>query len=495
MHPLLLAPSDVLFFRDGRPMAGSLAGHSAAWPLPSVTNAALHAALWRAGFAAQAHAHRPARSGAFASNDRESHGERFGSLVTAGPFPVCTAGAAHTWFFPRPLDAIDENAVPALALAPVQTTPGAVSSIDSLGLSFAAASTRPPSKNVPAAWWSEGAWNTYLGTTQRPDGRGAPLNARVFFKGDSDFADTEAQIGIQIDAATGTTGHGDAAGKIYTAHYLRLRDGWRLGLFAKAHDKAFQHEVHGNDLIATLLAGGSEHIVVGGQQRVCSASFAPREEVASGGRLPLPFGQRDGFATAMIESAARFLVKWVLLSPAVWPEIAAGTSARGTSVRHHPGGWLPNWIEPGTLRVLLRSVSGEVRHERRQLNYNGRGYGSEEKAAAINARLVAAVVPKPIVVTGWSLGAPEAPQAGTASAPGAKPTHLAVPAGAVYYFAADTADDAKALASSLNWHGDTAGTVISRRRSTLLGEKGFGLGVCGTWQFLGDRDVRGHSTS
>ena len=39
-----------------------------------------------------------------------------------------------------------------------------------------------------------------------------------------------------------------------------------------------------------------------------------------------------------------------------------------------------------------------------------------------------------------------------------------------------------ALAAALNWHGgDTAGTTIRNRRSTLLGEKGFGLGVCGTW--------------
>jgi hypothetical protein len=56
-----------------------------------------------------------------------------------------------------------------------------------------------------------------------------------------------------------------------------------------------------------------------------------------------------------------------------------------------------------------------------------------------------------------------------------------VPAGAVYYFACDSAKDAAALASALNWHGETPGTTIRNRRSTLLGEKGFGLGVCGTW--------------
>ena len=71
---------------------------------------------------------------------------------------------------------------------------------------------------------------------------------------------------------------------------------------------------------------------------------------------------------------------------------------------------------------------------------------------------------------------------------GAKSTHLAVPAGAIYYFEAEPDKDggpgnAIALANALNWHGATDGTAIKNRRSTLLGEKGYGLGVCGTWNF------------
>ena len=37
LHQILLQPNDVLFFRDGRPMSGSLAGHSVAWPLPDAS--------------------------------------------------------------------------------------------------------------------------------------------------------------------------------------------------------------------------------------------------------------------------------------------------------------------------------------------------------------------------------------------------------------------------------------------------------------------------
>jgi hypothetical protein len=97
----------------------------------------------------------------------------------------------------------------------------------------------------------------------------------------------------------------------------------------------------------------------------------------------------------------------------------------------------------------------------------------------VSARLVAALIPKPTVVTGWALRDEEL---GNEDKPGAKSTHLAVPAGAVYYFEADSANEANALAAALNWHGSGDGSEIRNRRSTLLGEKGFGLGVCGTWE-------------
>jgi hypothetical protein len=98
----------------------------------------------------------------------------------------------------------------------------------------------------------------------------------------------------------------------------------------------------------------------------------------------------------------------------------------------------------------------------------------------IKARLVAAAVPKPLVITGWAL-----PDEAIAEKGGARSTHLAVPAGAVYYFEADSAAEAQKLAAALNWHGSNPNAnLIQNRRSTLMGEKGFGLGVCGTWEFF-----------
>ncbi len=98
-------------------MSGSLSGHGSAWPLPNVTSAALDVALHRAGFAADGHTHRASRSGHIHSEDRDTQARKFGSLATAGPFPVVTATKPQggeedrAWFFPRPLDAGGEAPV------------------------------------------------------------------------------------------------------------------------------------------------------------------------------------------------------------------------------------------------------------------------------------------------------------------------------------------------------------------------------------------------
>jgi hypothetical protein len=472
MNTILLRPTDLLFFRDGRPMSGSLAGHTAAWPLPDATNHALHAALHRAGLDGM-HAHRRGRSGQY-SDDRDRF---FGSLVTAGPYPVHADGR---WFFPRPKDAQDEGTV-SVTLCPCSSLPRAgdedpwLSSSLPAPLEYATVNSRPPAKETAAEPWLSGAaFAEYL----RPSQNGSPIDAKAHCLRDHAIADTEAALGIAIDPETQTTGRGAAAGQIYSAHYLRLRESFRLGVLARADDKEFNHPQHGSDLIRALLQERPARIIVGGQQRVCTA------ELSSSPDLPLPRGVTSGFVRL---ANGKFAVKWVLLAPAVWPEIAAGTSARGTRTRSHPGGWLPNWVCAETGSVLLRTVSADERRRRRALNSAGRGYASDDNALAIDARLVAAVVPKPVVVTGWAL-----PNATDRPDGGVKPTHLAVPSGAVYYFEADPdaaggPGNALALANALNWHGATPGTEIRNRRSTLMGEKGFGLGVCGTWTFHAPR--------
>jgi CRISPR-associated protein Cmr3 len=478
MNTILLQPTDVLFFRDGRPMTGSLAGHGAAWPLPNVINAAFHAALHR-GFPVEHgllkgvsatqhgdHVHKIVRVNK--DGRRETHDDgrhrRFGSLVTAGPFPV---NGEHRWFFPRPADLQDATLRPALLPA---RSPGCANA-NSLPkpLRYAAANRLPPTKeSAVKGWLSREAFAAYLRNDDDFGLDGHALN-------DAEFCDQEHAIGIEIDPATGTTGRGEATGKIYSAHYLRLRDReqWRLGLLAdcrKAEDAR---------LLDNLLTDNA-CIVVGGQQRICTARCVPESPaqcLPTGLKLDADFRLSKGKA----------LVKWVLLSPAIWPEMTDGPSHRGTKRVSHCGGWLPNWVDPQTGALLLRSVAQEERKRRRSINASGEGYCSEDGADAISANLVAAIIPKPLVVTGWALPDEAAGEQG-----GAQSTHLAVPAGAVYYFEAGSADDARKLAAALNWHGSESNpTTVRNRRSTLLGEKGFGLGVCGTWQFY--KDVPGRS--
>lgn len=468
MNIILLQPTDVLFFRDGRPMEGSLAGHTAAWPLPDVTNHALHAALHRAGFSG-VHAHRRGRSGIY----EERRDRKFGSLATAGPFPVDADGE---WFFPRPSDAQHLGNV-AVTLRPArgrQADGAWVGSSLPAPLRFPVGNTEPPSKAAGGEpWISARAFASYLQDGTENAAAQAGLSGGDLLR-DDDLADHEATIGIAIDPETQTTGHGATEGKLYSAHYLRLREGFRLGVAAHAEDKGSDHQSSNRDLVKALFGSGPCQIVVGGQQRVCTAV---RQDP---GTLPLPQGMNGGFKTAGEGLAKRWLVKWVLLSPAVWPEIRS-TKTNGVSQNPHPGGWLPNWVflnwdakkqeansDGRNGFVLLTAGPGRRKSQRKRSSVGG----------PIAARLVAAIIPKPLVVTGWAL-----PNDTDRPVGGAKPTHLAVPAGAVYYFEADSEGDARALANALNWHGNTPGTEIKNRRSTLFGEKGYGLGVCGTWDF------------
>lgn len=112
------------------------------------------------------------------------------------------------------------------------------------------------------------------------------------------------------------------------------------------------------------------------------------------------------------------IVKWVLLTPAIF--------------RY---GSLPGWIKDN--RVVLRpKVNGEK--------------------IDINANFLCCSVGDPMPISGWY-----------AIEHRAKPSLLAVAAGAVYYFRCNTVDDAKNLASALN----------AKNRSDMLSEKGFGFGV------------------
>ncbi len=441
MNTILLHPTDVLFFKDGRPMSGSLSGCGAAWPLPTVINAALHAALHRAGISGvHPHDHQ-------GGNGIGKDARKFGSLLTAGPFPV---DSDQNWYFPRPLDANIKDST-AVSFRPIANT-GPSSLPQCLRLKYPVANTeKNASKDVLAPWWSLDAWSAYW--------NGAEATGESHFLSDNAFSDHEHTYGIGIAPDTAT----QDGERFYSASYLRLKPGWRLGLLAEAHDKISGDPDNKRDLLHTLLpnSGTETPILVGGQQRVCTAT---RQH---GQPLPLPLGA----------SIAGTRVKWVLLTPAIFPEIG-----------EHPGGWLPSWIRHTDGQVMLKAGDTARQEREGRETWRKRVAGLPE----IPAHLAAALVGKPLPVTGWAL-----PNGTDREQGGAKSTHLAVPAGSVYYFECASPEAAQALAAALNWHGSPQlptpdSQLIKNRRSTLMGEKGFGLGVCGAWNFYPDSQKTEH---
>ncbi len=459
MNTLILQPSDVLFFKDGRPMAGSQAGHGAAWPMPDITNHAIHAALHRSEL--EGHTHRNGKSGKYQGDKRD---KKFGSVKTAGPFPVLSDHNSTQWFFPTPLDLQDNTLSP--ALLPLKSSDclseQGLSSLQT-PLKFSTANRLLQNKNsLRKAWMNCNGFEKYLSGAS---------DAELLGVDDSEIADTEESIGIGIDYESGCAGVGDAEGKIYSAHYLRLRDNWRLGLFA-ASDEKFGGKSDASFDILEKLIPEQLNIIIGGQQRACSA-----QRVKSSERIPMPMGLRKGFE----KDGERWLVKWVLLTPAIWPEIR-GNEQNG--IKQHPGGWLPNWIDPENGSVKLKDGDSS-----RKTNENRTEWRKRVRSLnCIEASLVSAIIPKPIVITGWA--SPKKDNAG-----GAKSSHYAVPAGAVYYFEANSEEQAQELANALNWHGKGNGANIENRRSALLGEKGYGIGVCGRWHFYEtSKDVPNHTS-
>lgn len=293
--------------------------------------------------------------------------------MTAGPFPVCECPDGPEWFLPVPADVgFDTAGEGADRIARLVARPAVPMGGSSLPqpLCLAVAGLLPPAKERRSGGWTlAGSFGAYL-NSENPSAMSQVEDAA--------FSDNEAQIGITIDPRTGTIGAGAAEGKIYSASYLRLRPFWALGLLSgKGGD---------DDRVdwTTRLFDNSGHIVVGGQQRLCSVELRPKAAA------PLPLGVQS------FEPGAdgRCRVKWILLTPALWPQTDGGKI-----VVRHPGGWLPNWVHPETGDVLLTHGIGRNKAER--LRRHGRTVHEPEP---IRARLLAALTGKPLPVTGGSLG-------------------------------------------------------------------------------------------
>jgi CRISPR-associated protein Cmr3 len=415
---LLLEPQDVLFFKDGRPMFGSSPGRGASLPMQHVLNGALHAAFHRAfpeeGSLPGEKIH---------SGRKVEGGFRFGNLSSLGPF--LSEETTGDWFFPRPLDLSPETG--SISHQPM----GGDSMASSLSspLVHPVVSLLPPSKEALKESISRKAFEKYL------SGEAVDCDS---FRSHDDFFIPENTVGIGLNAETNSV----EKGMLYTAEHLRLKDGIRLGAYAEL-------PLGDEDALSSLFAEDGR-ILVGGESRLCRVE---RRDVGNEG-LKLPVSG----------SIVGKRVKFVLLTPAIFP----ATSGKVT----HSGGWLPNWINPADGSFLLLDGPGSDKVKRLRFKNP-----ELREGRPIGAKLVAALLGKPEIITGW---AAEDVRGG-----GAKSTLMAVPAGSVYYFEADDETEAAKLAACLDWRGGEENpSKVLNRRSGLMGEKGYGIGVCASWNYF-----------
>ncbi len=408
-----IEPRDLLFLRDARPMEASDAGLGATWPRPDqIWNAFINAfhARWPEPQEWEGHRH------ICKDNDKNKDSSfRFGALKSAGPFP--TDEAAKEIYFPCPLDL---SADAEGNLFPMELTSSAGTNMPKpLSLAF-----RPSKigKEEPPQWISASDYGKYL--------RGEsfkPAKPELYF--------AERNIGIAIDPATQSA----AKGRLYQAEYLRFHPGVSMAVQVSCV------LANGADVFAKVAEEENIPLILGGQQGVAAATRRKGDF-----SLPLPLSAAP--------AGSPILLRWTLLSPAVFPETAAN-SAEG--IGQHPGGWLPSWIDAVSGQVML--PRGKV--QRLENEPRDAWRKRIKDAGKFTARLVAARIARPLVFSGWDLKT------------GPKPTYLAVPPGSAYVFDVRDPGEAKDLSDALSWNGGEGGHV-KNRRSTLFGEKGFGLGVC-----------------
>ena len=435
MNNLILTPTDVLMMGDARPMEGSLTGHTLPWPTPDLVAHALRAALHRSGLDAHRHFHHPRGQARIMNRGNADRTAMFGSVLHAGPFPVEHTAEGDVWYFPCPLDVERAATVPTRLPNPQ----AAGSSSLPKPLLFTVPNLCAQSKeNRAPDWLSAKEWAAYV---QNSDTPGEPEKEPVGAL-NSQIADRELHYGIACNDETGTV----QEHKFYSAESLRLRPGWSLGSWVSSSEKTAGG---GREDVVQKLFAKERHIVVGGQQRLCTAALSMDVK-----ELPLP-----GIPQLQADTDGKVRVKWVLITPAIW-------SRHG----EHPGGWLPSWVHAETGRVMLKGGKGDRTRQPGEPRNDWRAR-LNSMDNAINATLVAAVVGRPVPVSGYATpGRPDGDS-------GPKSTHAATPAGSVYYFECASVEDARQLCEALHCTASPTPT----RRSELLGEQGYGLGLCAPW--------------
>ena len=351
-----------------------------------------------------------------------------GDLQSIGLFPLHNESIPY---FPTPLDIIIKNDAEkqnrTVRFLPMKNNEGNSSLKSGLSLCMPLTLTDITKKDRTPTWISFDEYNEYAKSSDSIEIEG---------KDNEYFFSSEYSVGIAIDPETKVA----QDTQFYSKAQLRLKQNCSMLGFINFADTKKTH------FDTTKYLEQVKYINLGGENRISQIEALSSD-------VTLPRGIRCDAVTST-------LIKFVLLTPAVFPATKLDNKVI------HSGGWLPNWISPDSYKVNLLDGPGEAKAKRLHLPVG----------KPINARLVSAIIgKKQDIVSGWSTGS-------NGKNVGSKSTLLAVPAGSVYFFEADTVEDAKKLVSILSWDSGVNTNRIVNRRS-LFGEKGFGVGICAQWDW------------
>jgi CRISPR-associated protein Cmr3 len=415
MKPLLIEPTDVLFFRDAIPMsAGQGKGAGARMPFPSTLHEAFRASLLLSmgkqtdGKKIPGRPTGAARKGHWRSNgvttDRFVASTDFRSLQCVGPFPWSKETGL---LLPVPSDvALELNPQKPKDSRPQTTrrsqlwrdnsvSPNMDEGIDAIRpLCLPLAVTPATKQGQPRGWWSLDQFRSYLeAQKEKPGDFFCPIPT-------SQLWEQEHLVGVQIDPKAFAATHG----QLYAGDYLRFCSSTRFAV------QTHLAKPQGDE--AKILRD-LDWLLLGGEQRLARLQHEGFDNPFAG-IPPVPIPPVKGPC----------LLKWVLVTPAIFAHGSAPgwcvDSARDRSEERLPSG-----------RVCFNNLSGR-------------------------AHLVSWCIGKIMIVSGWDVADQHA-----------KPTQLAVPAGSVYYFLCENREVAGRLAERLHW----------KPRSDFYGEKGCGYGL------------------
>lgn len=440
MNPILIQPTDLLFFRDAVPMsAGQGKGSGCRMPFPSTLHEALRGSLLRAngglvwGKGQEGRPRSAPRSGNWHAEGHDGKtyiaSREFRSLRTIGPLPfleqVGKEGTVEPnvcgLLLPVPLDVAFESP-PSAALARLRLwrDPSVPVSQDCLTPSdwrplCLPMSVTPPAKQAQlSGWWTTRQYQAYLeigvGGAAREDAKGSSFQPLPTEK----LWEPEYRVGAEIDPASFAA----KKGQLYAGTHLRPHSRMRFAAWAGIADpgKARTEEAEVRRREQRQLEA-LDWLLLGGEFRLARLWHGrPGDQSALNNIQQLqiaPKPPRNGPC----------LLKWVLVTPAIFSN-----------------GSLPGWCAD-TKRERFDSA---VPIGRVCVDLPGR------------AHLISWRLDKPLTVSGWDVVEQRA-----------KPTRLATPAGSVFYFLCEDVRTAAALATKLHW----------QPRSDFFGEKGCGYGL------------------